>query len=50
MSGMVIGSMMEADHSLRQYEAQIRIQRRIARERAKWKSIEDQYGKGDDDE
>jgi len=50
MSGMVIGSMMEADHSLRKYEAQVRIQRRLAKERAKWKSFEDQYGKAEDDE
>ena len=49
MSGMVVGSMMEADHSLRQYEAQVRNQRRLAMERAKWKTFEDQYGKPEDE-
>lgn len=50
MSGMVLGSMIEADHRLRQYEARMRVQRRIAREQAYWRNIEKEYGKDDEDE
>ena len=35
MSGMIVGSMIEADSRMRQYEARVRIERRIARDRAK---------------
>lgn len=50
MSGMVIGSMMEADHRIRMYEAQMRIQRRRLRDKAMWEDFERQYGKDDDDD
>ena len=50
MSGMILGSMIEADHSLRQYEARVRMQKRIQRDRAMWQNFEEQYGKDDDDE
>ncbi|EGY18134.1 hypothetical protein HYQ45_012388 [Verticillium longisporum] len=43
MSGMVFGSMIEADSRLREYEARMRMQRRILRDRAKWKEFEDSY-------
>ena len=43
MCGMVFGSMIEADHRLRQYEAQVRLQRRIARDRAKWQQYEEEF-------
>lgn len=43
MIGMTFGSMVEADHRLRVYEAQMRLQRRIARDRAKWKEFEEGY-------
>lgn len=46
MSGMVMGSMIEADYRLRQYENQMRIQRRIAKEKARWDRYEEEYGKG----
>lgn len=49
MSGMVLGSMIEADYRLREYEARVRMQKRIARDRAMWKQFEDQYGKDEDD-
>lgn len=49
MSGMVLGSMIEADYSIRQYEAHVRMQRRIARDRAAWAKFEEEYGKDDDD-
>lgn len=50
MSGMVFGSMIEADYRLRDYEARVRMQKRIARDRAMWKQFEDQYGKDEDDD
>lgn len=34
MSGMIMGGMLEADRSMRQYEQHVRVQRMIARERA----------------
>lgn len=49
MSGMIFGSMIEADSRIRQYEAHVRIQRRIQRDRAVWQKFEDEYGKDDDD-
>ncbi len=49
MCGMSLGSMIEADYRLRQFEAQMRQQRRIARDRAVWKEIEAQYGKDDEE-
>jgi hypothetical protein len=49
MSGMVLGSMIEADHRLRQYEARVRMQKRLAREQAYWQSFERQYGKDEDE-
>lgn len=45
MSGMVLGSMLEADSRLRLYEANVRQQRRIARHRARMRALEE-----DDDE
>lgn len=49
MSGMVVGSMIEADYSIRQYEAHVRLQRRIARDREVWQRFENEYGKDDDE-
>ncbi|KAM0332951.1 hypothetical protein ACHAQA_001607 [Verticillium albo-atrum] len=43
MSGMVFGSMIEADSRLREYEARMRMQRRIQRDRAKWREFEEAY-------
>jgi hypothetical protein len=43
MCGMVVGSMLESDASLRRYEERVRMQRRIARDRAKWQRYEDEY-------
>ncbi|KAK4103812.1 hypothetical protein N658DRAFT_504661 [Parathielavia hyrcaniae] len=50
MSGMVLGSMIEADHRLRQYEARVRVQRRLARDQAYWASFEKEFGKDEDDQ
>ncbi|KAI1340940.1 hypothetical protein F5Y15DRAFT_36670 [Xylariaceae sp. FL0016] len=43
MSGMIVGSMIEADSRMRQYEYQVRMQRRIARDRAVWQSYEEEF-------
>ncbi|KAI0130049.1 hypothetical protein BJ170DRAFT_298399 [Xylariales sp. AK1849] len=43
MSGMILGSMIEADHRMRQYEARVRMQRRIARDRAMWETFDKEY-------
>ena len=49
MSGMVFGSMIEADYRLREYEARVRIQKRLQRDRAMWQKFEEEYGKDDDE-
>ena len=41
MSGMVLGSMLEADGRLRQFEAEVRHQRRVARHQARMRALED---------
>ncbi len=48
MSGMILGSMIEADSRMRQYENQVRMQRRIARDRAVWEKFEQDYPEVDD--
>lgn len=50
MSGMVLGSMLEADARLREYEAQMRLRRRLMKEQAMWASFEERYGKEEDDD
>ncbi|KAL2266310.1 hypothetical protein VTJ83DRAFT_5662 [Remersonia thermophila] len=49
MSGMVLGSMMEADARLRAFEERIRVQKRLAREQAYWQRIQKELGDDDDD-
>ncbi len=49
MSGMVLGSMLEADSRLRQYEARMRVQRRLQKEQAYWASVEREFGKDEDE-
>lgn len=43
MSAMVLGGMIEADHRLRLYEYQMRMQRRVQREQAKWERYQDEF-------
>lgn len=43
MSGMILGSMLEADYRLREYEAKVRMQKRMIRDRAVWDSFEKEY-------
>lgn len=49
MSGMVLGSMLEADHRLRMFEARMRAQRRVAAEQAYWKRIAKELGEDGDE-
>jgi hypothetical protein len=49
MSGMVLGGMLEAEHRLRVYEARMRVQRRLATEKAYWDNFDRTYGKDEDD-
>lgn len=42
MSGMVLGSMIDADSHLRQYEHRMRMQRRYMREKARWDRYEEE--------
>ncbi|KAH8768650.1 hypothetical protein F5882DRAFT_412628 [Hyaloscypha sp. PMI_1271] len=43
MSGMIMGSCLEADHSIRQYEAKVRMEKRMIRDRAVWEQYEQEY-------
>lgn len=43
MSGMVVGSMIEADRRLRLYEAQVRFQKRQMIDRAMWEKYEREF-------
>jgi hypothetical protein len=45
MSGMVLGGMIHADRQLRQYESQVRMQRRWLREKAKWEQYEEEISR-----
>ncbi|KAG9255381.1 uncharacterized protein F5Z01DRAFT_51268 [Emericellopsis atlantica] len=46
MSGMVLGSMIDADSKLREYEAKMRMQRRVLRDRARWQQYEEELTRG----
>ncbi|KAF4974298.1 hypothetical protein FZEAL_8780 [Fusarium zealandicum] len=48
MCGMVMGSMIEADGRLRQYENQVRMQRKLIRDKAKWERYEEEFIKGNE--
>ena len=40
---MIVGGMIEADNRMRMYENRIRLQRRIARDQAKWERYEQEF-------
>ncbi|KAH8663910.1 hypothetical protein BX600DRAFT_286285 [Xylariales sp. PMI_506] len=48
MSGMVFGGMLEADAKVREYEARLRMDRQIARDRAMWETFEREYAEDKD--
>ncbi|RDL35016.1 Uncharacterized protein BP5553_06947 [Venustampulla echinocandica] len=43
MSGMIMGACLEADRRVRDFEAQVRMQKRMARERALRQEYDDEY-------
>ncbi|TVY48022.1 hypothetical protein LOCC1_G001078, partial [Lachnellula occidentalis] len=49
MSGMIMGSCLEADHRIREYEARVRMQKRIMIDRAVWEKYEQEYGPDGDE-
>ncbi len=40
---MILGACLEADHRVREYEAKVRMQRRMLRDRAVWESYEKEF-------
>lgn len=42
---MVLGAMLEAESRLRDYEAQVRMQRRWMKEKAKWEQYEEELAR-----
>ena len=50
MSGMLIGGFIEGDNRMRDYEAKVRMQRRLQRDQAAWQEFERQYPKVDNEE
>jgi hypothetical protein len=40
---MIMGACLEADHRIREYEAKIRMQKRMVRDRAVWESYEREF-------
>ncbi|MCJ1483475.1 hypothetical protein MMC06_003642 [Schaereria dolodes] len=45
MSGMTVGSMIEADRRLRAYEITVRAQKRMKRDEGAWKAFEEGFEK-----
>lgn len=41
--GMILGGCLEADHRIREYEAKVRMQKRILRDRETWESYEKEF-------
>ncbi|RKF54099.1 hypothetical protein GcC1_214010 [Golovinomyces cichoracearum] len=44
MSGMILGGCLEADHRIREYEAKVRVHKRMIRDQALW----NKYGSNDE--
>lgn len=43
LTGMIMGACLEADHRIRQYEAKVRMQKRMVRDRAVWERYEQEF-------
>ncbi|KAH6684135.1 hypothetical protein B0J14DRAFT_572192 [Halenospora varia] len=43
MSGMIMGACLEADHRIREFEAKVRMQKRMMRDRAVWEKYEHEF-------
>lgn len=48
MSAMVLGGMIEADQRLREFEHQMKMQRRWQRDKAKWERYQREFGPNDE--
>jgi hypothetical protein len=42
-AGMLLGACLEADHRIRDYEAKVRMQKRMMRDRAVWEKYEAEF-------
>ncbi len=40
---MILGACLEADHRVREYEAKVRMQKRMMRDQAVWEKYEKEY-------
>lgn len=40
---MILGACLEADHRMREYEAKVRMHKRMMRDRAVWEMYEQEY-------
>jgi len=43
MSAMILGGCLEADHSIREYEAKVRMHKRLMRDREVWEKYQEEY-------
>jgi len=43
MSGMIMGACLSADRSIREYEAKVRMEKRMLRDRATWERYEQEF-------
>ena len=43
MSGMILGSMIDADARVQQYKHRVQLHKRLARDRAMWETFEKEY-------
>jgi hypothetical protein len=42
-TAMILGGCLEADHSIREYEAKVRIHKRMMRDRAVWEQDQEEH-------
>ncbi|CCE27664.1 hypothetical protein E4U22_003973 [Claviceps purpurea] len=47
LSGMILGGMLGAESRMRQYEYQMRMQRRWMQEKTKWQRYEEEFGQNE---
>jgi hypothetical protein len=43
MSGMIVGGCLEADKRLREYEARVRVRKRLGMDKAAWDQYESEF-------
>ena len=42
-TAMILGGCLEADHSIREYEAKVRMHKRLMRDREVWEKYQEEY-------